>query len=52
MERTIPSTASEEVELYLRTYYSLLRSTAEVQIRTLDEAHAGMKGLLYAKARE
>jgi hypothetical protein len=52
MERTIPSTASEEVELYLRTYYSLLRSSAEVQIRTLEEAHAGMKSLLHAAARE
>lgn len=52
MERTIPSTASEEVELYLRTYYSLLRSSAEVQIRTLEEAHAGMKSLLHPAARE
>ncbi|RPI84387.1 MAG: hypothetical protein EHM41_13535 [Chloroflexi bacterium] len=52
MERTVPSTASEEVELYLRTYYSLLRSTAEVQIRTLEEAHAGMKSLMHLKARE
>src|SRR4030042_1195358 len=43
MERTIPSTASEEVELYLRTYYSLLRSPAEVQIRTLEEANAGAR---------
>jgi len=30
MERTVPYTASEEVELYLRTYYSLLRSSSEV----------------------
>lgn len=52
MERTIPSTASEEVELYQRTYYSLLRSTAEVQIRTLEEVHAGMKSLLHPAARE
>lgn len=52
MERTIPSTASEEVDLYLRTYYSLLRSTAEVQIRTLEEAHAGMKSLLHPAARD
>ncbi len=51
MERTVPSTASEEVELYLRTYYSLLRSTAEVQIRTLEEAHIGMKSLLHPGAR-
>ncbi len=51
MERTVPSTASEEVELYLRTYYSLLRSTAEVQIRTLEEVHAGMNSLLHPDAR-
>jgi hypothetical protein len=52
MERTVPSTASEEVELYLRTFYSLLRSSAEVQIRTLEEAHAGTKSLMHLKARE
>src|SRR4030065_2759798 len=52
MERTVPSTASEEVGLYLRTYYSLLRSSSDVQIRTLEEAHAGMKALLHTKARE
>ena len=52
MERTVPTTASEEVELYQRTYYSLLRTTAEVQIRTLEEAHAGMNSLLHPKARD
>jgi hypothetical protein len=52
MERTVPSTASEEVELYLRTYYSLLRSTADVQIRTLEEAHAGVKSLLHPLVRD
>ena len=52
MERTVPSTASEEVDLYLRTYYSLLRSSAEVQIRTLEEVHAGMNSLLHPGARE
>jgi hypothetical protein len=51
MERTVPSTASEEVELYLRTYYSLLRTSSEVQIRTLEEAHAGMNSLLHPGAR-
>ena len=51
MERTVPSTASEEVELYLRTYYSLLRSSAEVQIRSLEEVHAGMNSLLHTAAR-
>ena len=52
MERTVPSTASEEIELYLRTYYSLLRSTSEVQIRTLEEAHARMNSLLHPNARD
>jgi hypothetical protein len=52
MERTVPSTASEEVELYLRTYYSLLRSTTDVHIRTLEEVHAVMRSLLHPNARE
>lgn len=52
MERTVPSTVSEEIELYLRTYYSLLRSTSEVQIRTLEEAHARMNSLLHPKAHD
>ncbi len=52
MERTVPSTASEEVELYLRTYYSLLRSTADVQIQSFEEAHASVKSTLHPLARE
>ena len=52
MERTVPSTASEEIELYQRTYYSLLRSSSDVQIRSLEEAHAGTKSLLHPDARE
>jgi hypothetical protein len=52
MERTVPYTASEEVELYLRTYYSLLRSTSDVQIRTLEEVHSGMNSLLHPGARD
>lgn len=51
MERTVPYTASEEVELYLRTYYSLLRTSDAVQIRSLEEVHAGMNSLLHQNAR-
>jgi hypothetical protein len=51
MDRTVPSTASEEIELYLRTVYSLLRSTTEVQLRTLEEVHAGMNSSLHPYAR-
>ncbi len=51
MERTVPSTASEEIELYLRTIYSLLRTSAEVQIRTVEEVHAGMNSSMHPNAR-
>ncbi len=51
MERKVPTTQSEEIDLYLRTIYSLLRSTAEVQIRTLEEVHAGMNSSLHLEAR-
>lgn len=52
MERTVPSTESEEVELYTRTYNSLLRTTAEVKIRTLEEVHSGMNSLLHPGSRD
>jgi len=52
MERTVPTTESEEVELYTRTYYSLLRSSGEVRIRSLEEVHAGMNSLLHPAVRE
>src|SRR5665648_143824 len=51
MERTVPKTATEEIDLYLKTIYSLLRSTTEIQIRTLEEVHAGMVSLLHPNAR-
>lgn len=52
MDRTVPSATSEEIKLYRSTIYSLLRSTAEVQIRTLEETHAGMNSLLHQGARD
>ena len=52
MERTVPTTASEAIDLYLRTFYSLLRTTAEVQIRTLEESHSAMHSLLHPDARK
>ena len=52
MERTVPSTASDEIDLYLRTMYTLLRSTTEVQLRTLEEVHAGMNSSLHPDARK
>ncbi len=51
MDRAVPRTGSEEIELYIRTYYSLLRSTTDIQIRTLEEAHANMGSSLHPGAR-
>ena len=36
----------------MRTYYSLLRTTDEVQIQTLVETHQAMDSLLHVRARE
>ena len=52
MERTVPSTESEEIELYQRTYYSLLRTTDEVQVRSLVESHTRMASAMHVKAGE
>ncbi len=51
MDRTVPKTGSEEIELYIRTYYSLLRSTTDVRIRSLEEVHAQMGSSLHLSAR-
>ncbi len=50
MDRTVPSSGNSEIKLYLRTYYSLLRSTREVQIKTLIEAHKRMHSALHIHA--
>lgn len=52
MERAVPSSGNEEIDLYLRTYYSLLRSSREVQIKTLIEAHKRMNSALHVWADE
>ena len=52
MERTVPIRSSEEIDLYLRTIYSLLRSTTEVQIRSFEEVHSAMKSSLHPGARD
>ena len=52
MDRTVPKTGSEEIELYLRTIYSLLRSTRAVQLDALIETHIAMGSSLHVKARD
>jgi hypothetical protein len=50
MLRDIPSRASEEIELYMRTYYSLLRSTSDIRVRSLVETHSAMNSSLHVGA--
>jgi hypothetical protein len=52
MDRTVPKTGSEEIQLYMRTYYSLLRSSHPIQIETLEESHMAMESSLHIRARE
>ncbi|MBK8262088.1 MAG: hypothetical protein IPK80_12235 [Nannocystis sp.] len=51
MDRQIPSTTSDEIDLYIRTYYSLLRSSGDVRVRALEEAHIYSNCSLHAGAR-
>jgi len=50
MRRRIPKDGADKITLYMRTYYSLLRTTDEVQIRTLEETHSGMRSTLHLEA--
>jgi hypothetical protein len=40
MERQPPVQPADEIDLYVRTYTSLLRSTGDVDVRAFEEAHA------------
>ncbi len=51
MDRSVPQTGSEEIELYIRTYYSLLRSSHAVQLDALTETHMAMGSSLHINAR-
>jgi len=50
MIRTVPETVGEGIELYIRTYYSLLRSSGDIRIRSLEETHEGMRSSLHLGA--
>jgi hypothetical protein len=51
MDRQRPRTTSDEIDLYIRTYYSLLRSSGEVWVRAFEEAHAFSDSSLHPGAR-
>ncbi len=50
MRRQPPRTERDEIDLYIRTYYSLLRSTGDVRVRAFEEAHIGSESSLHAGA--
>ncbi|QPC81485.1 hypothetical protein G4Y79_17560 [Phototrophicus methaneseepsis] len=52
MERTVPRRIGDEIQLYMRTYYSLLRSSHPFDIETLEESHMAMNSSLHVNAGE
>jgi hypothetical protein len=52
MQRQPPVAPDDEIERYVRTYTSLLRSSGEVRIRALEESHAYSGSSLHAGALE
>ena len=51
MERNIPRDASESIDFYLRTIYSVLRSKSDARISGLEEAHSSLDSILHQNAR-
>ena len=47
MIRTMPKAHNEEIELYIRTYYSLLRSSEPIRVRSLEETHTAINSNLH-----
>ena len=51
MERQKPDSTSNEIALYIRTYYSLLRSSGYVRVRSFEEAHSFSHSSLHSDSR-
>lgn len=50
MDRQPPRASSDEIDLYVRTYYSLLRSSTAVRVRAFEEAHLFSRSSLHLNA--
>jgi hypothetical protein len=50
VDRQPPRASSDEIDLYVRTYYSLLRSSAAVRVRAFEEAHLFSRSSLHLNA--
>ena len=46
MDRNIPHNASETIDFYKRTIYSVLRSKSEMKISGLEEVHMAMESTM------
>jgi hypothetical protein len=45
-----PGAGRDAVDLYTRTYNTLLRSSGEIKLRVLEQSHIGMRSALHPKA--
>jgi hypothetical protein len=52
VDRQPPRATSDEIELYIRTYYSLLRSSSDVRVRAFEEAHLYSRSSLHLGATD
>ncbi|MEM7535094.1 MAG: hypothetical protein AAF639_23160 [Chloroflexota bacterium] len=52
MDRTTPVAHKKNIDLYIRTYYSLLRSSEPIRVRSLEETHINMDASLHLNAKE
>jgi len=52
MDRQPPRATSDEIDLYIRTYYSLLRSSGDVRVRAFEEAHLFSRSSLHLGAED
>ena len=50
VDRQPPRATSDEIALYIRTYYSLLRSSGDVRVRAFEEAHLSSRSSLHLGA--
>ncbi len=51
MERNIPRDASEAIDFFLQTVYSVLKSRNETRVSSFEEAHAAMDSTMHHAAR-
>ena len=52
VDRQPPRATSDEIDLYIRTYYSLLRSSGDVRVRAFEEAHLFSRSSLHLNAED